>query len=523
MDTLLYNATVHTIAPSRSAVTPTAVAIKDGRIQRVGTTAALRAEASAHTRKIDLAGRTLLPGFCDAHAHIWKIGHLLTSMLDLRKITSLVELADKLRAFDAKLPEGSWLLGRGFNEADLAEHRLPTRADLDRVVPNRPVALTRTCGHIIVANSAALTAAGITANTTAPAGGVIDCDALGRPIGILRETAMGLITAAMPATTPAEYESMITAALHHQLALGITSTSDCGVNAQLLQLYRQMDAAQKLHARVNVMPLRWPDGLAAPPPLPQRSLSPRLRVDTVKFLADGGLSGATAALSEPYRHQNSQGVLRFEENILRDLCLEAHAAGWRIATHAIGDVTIDQVLRIYQGLGAGRHHRIEHFGLPTQQHLQRAAALGVISVPQSIFISKLGRNFREVLPESFLPRTYPIRAMLAAGLTVALSSDSPVVEDDNPLSGMQAAILRIDNGGQALAPEQSITIAEALYAYTMAGAIAAGDAKNTGTIEAGKRADLVVLNADPLHTDPAALTDIKVGMTFLDGAVVYEN
>jgi predicted amidohydrolase YtcJ len=251
-----------------------------------------------------------------------------------------------------------------------------------------------------------------------------------------------------------------------------------------------------------------------------------LRVDTVKFLADGGLSGATAALSENYRHAPEKGLLRFERAELQQLCGDAHRAGWRIATHAIGDVAIEQMLDIYEVLGEhprGLAHRIEHFGLPDATQLARAAKLGIIAAPQTIFIHSLGRNFRACLPDSFLPRIYPIRAMLDAGVTVALSSDAPVVEDDNPLVGMMAAVTRLDNTGHLIAPAQAITSAEALYAYTMGGAIASGDDANRGSLEAGKWADLAVLTANPLLVSPQMLPSVKVDLTLLAGRVVFER
>ena len=257
-----------------------------------------------------------------------------------------------------------------------------------------------------------------------------------------------------------DYEAMIIAALRHQLSIGITSSADCGVSPQLLSVYRSMDARGALPSRVNVMPLRRVDGVPAPVPLPERYESDMLRVDTAKFLADGGLSGATAALSVNYRHVPHKGVLRFERGELAALCQETHDAGWRIATHAIGDVAIDQMLDIYESLGPhprGFAHRIEHFGLPDANQLARASRLRVMAAPQTIFIHSLGRNFRRYLPDAFLPRTYPIRAMLDAGVRVALSSDAPVVDDDNPLAGMTAAVTRRDDEGETIAPEQAIT------------------------------------------------------------------
>ena len=171
------------------------------------------------------------------------------------------------------------------------------------------------------------------------------------------------------------------------------------MSPQLLDVYRAIDEKHGLPARMNVMPLRRVDGVPEPVPLPIQHVSDMLRVDTVKFLADGGLSGATAALRVNYRHVAEKGVLRFEQDELRELCGEAHRAGWRIATHAIGDVAIDQVLDIYEGLGAhprGLSHRIEHFGLPDAAQLARAAKLRVIAAPQTVFIHSLGPEFPHV-------------------------------------------------------------------------------------------------------------------------------
>ena len=503
-----------------------AVGILAGRIVQVGELAALLDAAGPAAVKIDLGGRTVVPGFNDAHAHVWKVGHLRTTMLDLRGVRSLGELTDKVRSFGEGLRPGAWLLGRGFNEALLREGRAPTRSDLDAACADRPVVLTRTCGHAYAVNGLALRQAGIGRRTEAPVGGVIERDDRGEPTGVLRETAMGLVMRAMPSPSTAEYEAMIDAGLRHQLTRGITSTSDCGVSPELLQVYRDMDARGALAARVNVMPLRRVDGVADPVPLPERFASNMLRVDTAKFLADGGLSSATAALSVPYRHARTQGVLRFDHRELRELCRETHDSGWRIATHAIGDRAIDQILDIYESLGPhprGLAHRIEHFGLPDSRQLGRGARLGVIAAPQTVFIRSLGRNFRQSLPDAFLPRCYPVRAMLDAGIPVALSSDAPVVEDDNPLLGIAAAVTRRDEDGEPIAPDQAITIEEALLAYTMGGAVASGDEHNRGSIEPGKWADLAVLSANPLTADPHALTDITVDMTFLAGQLAYER
>jgi predicted amidohydrolase YtcJ len=229
----------------------------------------------------------------------------------------------------------------------------------------------------------------------------------------------------------------------------------------------------------------------------------------------------------PYKVTGTQGVLRFETEELFELMWEAHANGYRIATHAIGDVALEQVIGVYEELYRrlpnGPRHRIEHLGLPSAEHLARCAALGIIAVPQTVFLHALGTTYRRYLPDSYFPRCYPVRAMLDAGLTVALSTDAPVVPDDNPLLGIKAAIDRKDANGDPIASEQAISAYEALYAYTMGGAIASGDQDNRGSLAPGKWADMVVLSGDPLTTPPDELLHLNVHQTYVGGQLVYER
>lgn len=510
---------------TQSAAMPVAdaFAVRSGRIVAVGSKDDIGALGDARTRRVSLGGATVVPGLIDAHAHIWKIGHLLTTLVDLRAVRSLAELSARLHTSAARLPAGTWLLGRGYNEAALAEGRGPTRLDLDAAVPERPVMLTRTCGHIVALNGPALARCGITRETRPLGGGQIDRTPDGEPTGVLRETAMGLALPHIPAPTARDHGEMIGAALRHQRSLGITSTSDAGVAPALLDAYRGLAAAHELPIHVNVMALRKVDG-SGTVALPGASVGDRLRIDTVKFLADGGLSGATAALSIPYRDSASTGVLRFEYDELLALAREAHEAGLRIATHAIGDVAIEQVLRVYESLGSGpKRHRVEHLGLPSVAQLRRLATLGVIAAPQTVFLHALGRNFRSSLPDALLARAYPVRDMLDAGLTVALSSDAPVVEDDSVFRGIQSAVDRRDAAGDPIAPEQAITARAALHAYTMGGAIASGDDADRGSIEEGKWADFAVLSADPLTCATEALSAIRVEQTWVAGHLAHER
>lgn len=525
---LFYNGTIHTIDPDYPHAE--AVLVGDnGRIAAVGTLADIEAAARVGTKHIDLDGQTLVPGFNDAHVHIWKLGLLLTRQVVANKTTApdIESIIARFHEKAAALPPGTWITGRGYNEAELPERRHPTRADLDTASPDHPIALTRTCGHMIVANSRALELAGITRDTPNPPGGFVVHDESGEPTGLLQETAMGLMTRVIPEPSDDELADAIMAANRHQISLGITSATDPLLTPFHLRVYRAMEARGDLKIRVNGLPIRRPDGGTETLPLPERFISDWLRIDCVKFFADGGLSGATAAISQPYKITDNNGVLRFETEDLRQLMWEAHEAGFRIGTHAIGDVALDQVIGVYedlhQRLPNGLRHRIEHLGLPSADHLRRCQALNVIAVPQTVFLPALGASFRRYLPDAYIPCCYPVRAMLDAGLTVALSSDAPVVPDDSPILGMKAALDRLDPNGEPLALDQAITAPEALYGYTMGGAIASGDADNRGSLTPGKWADLVVLSGDPLATPAADLLNLHVQQTYIGGNCVYES
>jgi predicted amidohydrolase YtcJ len=431
---------------------------------------------------IDLGGLAIFPGWNDAHVHVWKVGHLRTSMLDLRDAVTLEEVYELVRSRATTLEAGQWLLGRGWNEARLGGS--PNKTVLDVVAPSNPVVLTRTCAHIHAVNSRAMELAGIHAETPVPHGGEIHLEQ-----GMLFETAHGLVLKAMPAFTVQDCKKFILAGLNWLLNHGITSCTDPAVDPTLLEAYRQLERENALPIRVNVLFIRRPDGGSDTYPLPEKFNSSFLRLDSVKFFADGGLSGATAAVSLPYQNTDypSHGVLRFETEELYQLALEAHQNGFRIGTHAIGDVALDQILEVYERLAQTPNpqirHRIEHFGLANPSHLTRAKALGVIVVPQPIFLHELAENFAKYLPAAFAPHCYNLRAMMDAGLTTVFSSDAPVVKEVNPIKGIHAAILKPFRTGN------QVTLDESIEAFTFNGAIASGDENNRGTLEIGQYAD----------------------------------
>ncbi|MCC5875436.1 MAG: amidohydrolase, partial [Candidatus Sumerlaeia bacterium] len=471
-DLVLYNGKLITMDPATEGAT--ALHVHNGKIALVGRTEDVLPLADNAATMIDLEGAVLLPGFNDAHIHLWKVGALLTSMLDLRGVRSIAAMMENLRAFAVTQPEDGWILARGYNEAHLAEGRHPTRADLDAALPGRAVWLVRTCAHIAVASTRALELAGIEAATESPRGGVIERDNTGNPTGVFHESAMGLVSRVIPPPTTSDYKQMIRDGGLHLLSQGVTSATDPAVTPELIDAYTEMDADRALPIRMSLMAIVRPDGGNETLPLPKRMVTTMLRVDSVKFFADGGLSGATAALGTDYKHLQTRGVLRFtDEEELYTLARQAREAGLRIGIHAIGDVAIDQVLRVYERLGreiSGPANRIEHFGLPDAGMLMRAANLGVIAVPQAIFIEELGENFRAYLPDEYLERVYPLYSIINAGIPLALSSDAPVVRETNPLAGIRAAVTRSDRTGIVIAKKEALNVNQALYSYTMGGA-----------------------------------------------------
>jgi len=291
-----------------------------------------------------------------------------------------------------------------------------------------------------------------------------------------------------------------------------------------LEAYLEMDEDGTLPARMLVMPLGRPDGTTGPLSLPSKHHSSKLRVDTVKFLADGGLSGGTSALTVPYPNSSFSGVTRFQSDELLALFTDAHRQGWRISTHAIGDAAIEQVLGLYEQLKAhpcGLAHRMEHVGLASGSQLKRMFRANVLAVTQPIFLDELGANFLAYVPDDLAQRVYPIREMLDACLTVAFSSDAPVVGDDSPLTGIQAAVLRRSREGKVILPEQAVSAEEALHAYTVGAAVAAGEEQSRGSIQNGRWADFAVLSADPTAVNAEAIRDISVEETYLAGKLVY--
>jgi predicted amidohydrolase YtcJ len=502
-----------------------AFTVTNGKIIAVGSNETILALQQSHTNTVNAEGNTVLPGFIDAHIHVWKVGNLKTFLLDVRGVSSIEEMQDKLNDFIKQNQGNGWIQARGFNEAMMKEKRMPTKEDLDKVATGRPLWVIRTCAHIGVANSKAMELSGINKSGQAPVGGEMRLDNDGNPNGIFTESALGLISQHIPPYSKENYALMIRAAEDELLRYGITSASDPAVMPDLLEAYDHLYRNNELRVRIHAFPVRIPDGTTEILPLPALHRSSSFNVNIVKFFADGGLSGMTAAMHKPYKNNSSTGVLRLTEDLFYPVAKEAAANGFGIATHAIGDAAIDVVLNVYERIRKEYPNtllRVEHLGLPSQKHLHQMHEQNIHCVSQSIFLKELGRNFSLYLEDERLQQIYPYRNVVDAKVNLALSSDAPVVNDFNPLTGIRTAMLRKDADGDTIGDNQKLSLHECLHAYTLAAAKANGNDTLTGSIETGKLADFIVLNKK-LDEHTVFDADLKVNMTYVGGIRKYNE
>ena len=474
---------------------------------------------------IDLNGTFVFPGFNDAHIHLWKVGSLLSHTLDLRGFDAKQKVLDALKsAGEKKLKDDAWILARGFNEALWDDPSLPTCKDLDLLFPDRPCQVMRTCAHIVVVNSCALKLAGIDRNTLSPEGGTIGHFENGDPNGILFEAALKLITPFIPEIKEEEYKKMILDAQEICLDMGITSITDPEIYLPQLKAYEQLEKEGLLKIRINIFPVHLPEITPVKPKILDGKCNRKLQIDTVKFFADGGLSGQTASLFRPYLGTESYGILRMDNDYFFKRARIAQAKGWKIATHAIGDAAIEQVISVYKALKKEENsdlcHRIEHLGLPREKNLQDMQELGIIAVSQPAFIRELGPNFRKYLDEEYQQGIYPYQHILDEKVTLAFSSDAPVVKDFRPLMGIKDAIERKDIQGFTHNNDEKISMNNAFLAYTVGGAKADGQAEIKGKMAVGFLADFIVLNKNPFSTSLEDWERIQILKVFIGGEMV---
>ncbi len=510
-----------------------AVAVRGDRIVAVGTADEMAAWAGPATRVIDAAGARVVPGFNDSHVHFVG-GGLQLDYVDLRDAPTPQEFARRIGERAQTTPAGEWVLGGDWDDQNWTPPALPARELIDAVTPGTPVFVNRFDGHMALANTVALTLAGVTEATADPPGGQIVRDAQGRPTGVLKDAAMGLVNKMIPALTRERRLRAIRRALAHAASLGVTSVRDMGPDAGDMAAYAELAERGELTARLSVAPseLQWE--AQAHLGIRRGFGSPFYRLGAVKGFADGSLGSTTAYFFEPYTDAPSQRGLLADEMIpiegMQARLTGADAAGLQLCIHAIGDQAISIVLDLFEGVERAnglqdRRFRIEHAQHVAPKDFNRFASLKVIAAVQPYHAIDDGRwAGRRIGPER-IKTTYPFRTFLDRGVRLALGSDWPVAPL-SPILGIYAAVTRATLDGKnpgGWVPEQKITVAEAVRGYSETAAFAEFEEGDKGTIAAGKLGDMVILSDDIFHIEPARIRGVTVRTTIVGGKIVYES
>jgi predicted amidohydrolase YtcJ len=518
-----------------------ALALAGERVLAVGNDAEIAALAGPGCQVTDLAGACIVPGFIDSHNHLLQTG-LNAVLVDLSAARTIADVLEALRR-QAAMTTGWVVTSSRWHESQLAEKRFPTRDELDAAVPDRPV-LVRRGGHNIVVNSTALALAGVDETTPDPPGGTYVRDATGRLTGhVIGAPAYLRITQLLPETTADERIEAIARACRLYNAAGITAVVEPGLTAPEMQAYEAARRAGRLTVRATLMP-RFAPGTSAVELAAEiarlRSWPavygyadsdevPLLRIGPIKIVADGGVE--TNYLREPYAYTddpvNPRGKPQVSAQNLRAFCCEAARLGWAVGAHCVGDAAIDMVLDAfaaaaeYADLAAGRWMLI-HATLAHPEQLQRAAELGLCLAAQQPLIHALGAGWVKYWGPERAAQASPLALYASSGLVVGGGSDSPVTRYE-PLIGIWSSVTRETEHAGVLGPAQAIPAATALAWYTAGSAYLAGSERETGTLEPGKAADLVVLDADPLAVPPEQLPAIRVRETVFAGQTAYEG
>lgn len=473
------------------------------------------------TSTVDAKGRTLLPGLIDAHGHVTELG-FSALQLDLVGTNSLADLQQRLRSYASAHPEAHWIIGRGWNQELWPDKRFPTAADLDAAVPDRPVVLGRVDGHALVANSAAMKAAGVTAATPAPSGGRIEN-------GLFVDNASGLIERAVPAPTSEDLDRAVAKAQEILLGYGVTGVGSMSTTLADWNAMKRAGDAHRLNVRFMVYADKLNLLMEAPHPTPWL-YGDKLRMVGIKFYDDGALGSRGAWLKRPYSDKPDTRGLQFHSGAeIMNLADQAAAAGFQIATHAIGDAANAQVITTYEALsrkyGKNRRWRIEHFQIVDPADIPRIAPAGIIASMQPTHQTSDRLMAEKRLGPDRLKGSYAWQTVLKSGARLAFGTDFPV-ESPNPFPGLSAAISRQDIHGQppgGWMPEERLSFAQGLGAYTRGAAYAGFAEQKIGSLEPGKWADFILVDRDPTAGDAQSLARTQVLQTWVGGKKVFDR
>jgi predicted amidohydrolase YtcJ len=526
-DLVITNANIRTMDANRTLAR--SIAIWSGRIFAIGSDVDTKPYIGSNTRVIDAGGKTVIPGFNDAHVHFMETGQQL-SLIDLRSAKSPAEFIQRIKDFAARLPKGRWILGGKWDHENWTPNDLPTAAMIDAATPDHPVFIDRLDGHMALANSLAMRLAKVDKHSKDVNGGVIVRDAGGNPMGIFKDAAMNYFSSAIPEASWEQKLESAEAATEHAASLGVTSVQDMSAGSDV-GVYQELLRQGKLKTRVYACSTladyqRW-----------QRAGihyafgAPMLRVGCLKGYADGSLGSRTAWLFDPYLDDPTTSGLAGEEiPRIPELVLAADKAGLQVNIHAIGDKANATILNIYAKTTEvngprDRRFRIEHAQHLRQEDIKRFGSQKVVASMQPYHIIDDGRWAWKRIDEKRIKGTYAFRTILDTGGVLAFGSDSPVAPL-NPLLGVYAAVTRRtldDKNPNGWVPEQKITVDESVRSFTWGSAFAEFQDNIKGTLEIGKVADLVILSADIFRIDPVTIGDVAVLYTIVDGKVVFER
>lgn len=536
-DVVYFNGTVVTLDESNTVAE--AVAVRDNRILAVGTRGAALAAAGEDAVRVDLEGGTLLPGFIDAHGHFPASGLVDLFYVDLNSppigsIQTIDELVERSRAKAAGSPPGTWIRGRGYDDTLLAENRHPTRADLDRASMEHPIFITHISGHLAVANSLALELAGVDAGIEQPEGGRFRLDENGQPNGVMEEpAAFGRVSRLQPTFSNADMVAGIAASAEGYAAMGVTTAQTGAARPPAVPQTLAALAAGRLPIRVQIWPvintaMLMLDGQVK---MEVPDDQDRVSIGAIKGFADGSIQGYTGYLTEPYHVQppgetDYRGYPTLERDELTRMVTRLHAAGYQLAIHGNGDAAIDNVLHALAAAQAETprddpRHVVIHAQMAREDQLDAMAELGVIPSFFNLHTYYWGDRHRDIFmgPER-AARMSPARSALERDMRFTLHADTPVVPM-HPMMIVWAAVNRQTSSGETIGPDQRIGVVDALKAITVHAAYQGFEEDDKGSIEAGKLADLVVLDRNPLDVPDAELRDIQVLKTIVGGEVVY--
>jgi predicted amidohydrolase YtcJ len=529
-DLIITNAKIWTV--DKSLPMAQAVAILGDRIVAVGSSADIDAWRGPNTHVIDAGGKLLLPGFNDAHVHFVSGGMQLTNV-QLKDASSPQEFARRIGERAKLTAKGEWILGGNWDETKWNPPNMPTKELIDAVTADTPVFVSRYDGHMGLANSVALRLAGITAKTPDPPGGTVVRDAEGNPTGALKDAATDYIDKVIPPLSHDQRLKIVVRALAYAASVGVTSVQHLVASYDDIAVYSELLQRDELTTRIYAAPsITQVDDLAKLG-IGRAFGGPYLRIGALKAFADGSLGSGTAYFYAPFLNQGTNRGLLSDEmhpiSLMRDRYMKADAAGLQICTHAIGDEGISTILDLYSEVikahgEADRRLRIEHAQHMAAKDFERFAQLHVIASVQPYHAIDDGRFAEAHIGHDRASRTYAFRTFLDHGVRLAFGTDWEVAPLD-PLLTVYAAVTRATLDGKnpkGWFPEQKLSVAEAIEAYTVGSAYAEFQEKVKGSITPGKLADMVLLSDDIFSIVPEKIRDVRVLQTFVGGRLVFD-